>query len=74
MVLSDRSAIERILRERPERFRRTAQLESAAAEMRLNGVFAAEGDDWRRQRRSVVAALSRARLKELFPKLEVSVG
>ena len=74
VVLSDRSAIDRILREHPERFRRTRQLESAAAEMRLKGVFAAEGDDWRRQRRMVVAALSRARLKDLFPTLEVSLG
>ena len=74
VVLSDRSAIGRILRERPERFRRTAQLESAAAEMRLKGVFAAEGEDWRRQRRMVVAALSRAKLKDFFPKLEVTVG
>ena len=74
VVLSDRLAIDRILRERPERFRRTAQLESAAAEMRLKGVFAAEGDDWRRQRRIVVAALSRARLKDFFPRLEVMVG
>ena len=39
--LSDRSAIDRVLRERPERFRRTKQLESAVPEMRLKGVFAA---------------------------------
>ena len=74
VVLSDRSAIERVLRERPERFRRTAMLESVAAEMRLKGVFAAEGEDWRRQRRMVVAALSRAKLKDFFPKLAVSVS
>ena len=54
VVLSDRSAIDRILREGPERFRRTRQLESAATKMRLRGVFAAEGDDWRRQRGIVV--------------------
>ena len=74
VVLAERSAIDRILRERPDGFRRTRQLEAAAAEMRLKGVFAAEGDDWRRQRRMVVAALSRARLKDFFPKLEVSLG
>ena len=74
VVLADRSAIERVLRERPERFRRTAMLESVAAEMRLKGVFAAEGEDWRRQRRMVVAALSRAKLKDFFPTLAVSVS
>ena len=45
-----------ILVQRPEGFRRTAMLESVAAEMRLKGVFAAEGEDWRRQRRIVTAA------------------
>lgn len=74
VVLSDRSTIERVLRERPERFRRTTALGSVAAEMRLKGVFAAEGEDWRRQRRIVVAALSRARLKDFFPTLAVSVS
>ena len=54
VVLSDRSAIDRIVRKGRERFRRTRQLESAATEMRLRGVFAAEGDDWHRQRRIVV--------------------
>ena len=49
-------------------------LESVATEMRLKGVFAAEGEDWRRQRRIVVAALSRARLKDFFPSLAMTVG
>ncbi len=73
-VISDRSTIQRILVQRPGGFRRTAMLESVAAEMRLKGVFAAEGEDWRRQRRIVVAALNRARLKDFFPALAVTVG
>ena len=73
-VISDRSAIQRILVQRPERFRRTVMLESVAAEMRLKGVFAAEGEDWRRQRRIVTAALNRAKLKDFFPTLAVTVG
>ena len=73
-VISDRSAIQRILIQRPDGFRRTAMLESVAAEMRLKGVFAAEGEDWRRQRRMVVAALNRAKLKNFFPKLAMMVG
>ena len=73
-VVSDRSAIQRILVQRPEGFRRTTMLESVAAEMRLKGVFAAEGEDWRRQRRIVTAALNRAKLKDFFPTLAVTVG
>ncbi len=73
-VISDRSAIQRVLMQRPGGFRRTAMLESVAAEMRLKGVFAAEGEDWRRQRRMVVSALNRAKLKDFFPLLAVTVG
>ena len=73
-VVSDRSAIQRILVQRPDGFRRTRMLESVAAEMRLKGVFAAEGEDWRRQRRIVTAALNRAKLTDFFPTLAVTVG
>ena len=73
-VISDREAVQKVLVQRPNGFRRTRPLEAAAAEMRLKGVFAAEGDDWRRQRRVVVAALKLARLRLFFPKLAVTVG
>ena len=73
-VLSDRSAIQHILLRRPDAFRRSSVLADVAAEMRLNGVFTAEGDDWHRQRRMVVAALNRARLGRFFPKLTSTVS
>ena len=73
-VISDPAAIQRIHRERPGRFRRTRSQESAAAEMGLKGVFAAEGDDWLRQRKIVVMALNTAHLKSFFPKLVITVG
>ena len=72
-VISDRSAIQQVLLQRPEGFRRTVMLESVAAEMRLKGVFAAEGEDWRRQRRIVTSALNRAKLNDFFPRLAVTV-
>jgi len=68
-VVSDSAAIQRILVQRPQGFRRTRRLESVANEMGLRGVFAAEGEDWRRQRRIVVAALNRHKLADFFPKL-----
>ena len=74
LVTSDRTAAQYMLLDRPDGFRRTFMLEAAASDMHLKGVFAAEGDDWRRQRRIVAGALNRTRLKTLFPKMQVMVG
>ena len=70
-VVSEPEAIKRMHRERPGLFRRTRKLEAVAAEMGLNGVFSAEGDDWLRQRKLVVRALNTAHLRSFFPKLAV---
>ena len=74
VVIADRTAVQRVLLDRPEGFRRTSILEAAATDMRLKGVFAAEGEDWYRQRRIVTRALNRTKLKALFPTLQVMVG
>ena len=73
-VVSDPDTVKRMHRERPHRFRRTRGLEAVAAEMRLNGVFTAEGDDWLRQRKIVVLALNTAHLKSFFPSLALTAG
>ena len=73
-VVSDSAAIQRILVQRPQGFRRTRRLASVAAEMQLRGVFAAEGEDWRRQRRIVTAALNRQKLTDFFPKLALTTA
>jgi cytochrome P450 len=69
VVLSDPESIKRMFRERPDLFRRTRSLAAATSEMGLNGVFSAEGDNWRRQRKIVALALSAQHLKPFFPKL-----
>ena len=74
VVVSDPDTVKRMLRERPARFRRTRALEAVATEMRLNGVFTAEGDEWLRQRKIVVMALNTAHLKTFFPKLALTTG
>ena len=73
-VLSDTETIRRILNQRPNLFRRTRLLRLTFEEMGLDGVFAAEGDDWRRQRRIVVSALMQARLKPFYPKIRTLAG
>ena len=68
-VVSDSEAITRMLGKRPNGFRRARPLASVAQEMGLAGVFAAEGQDWRRRRRIVASALGSARLEGFFPEL-----
>ena len=74
VVVSDKDTAQHILIQRPHGFRRTRRLQSVAREMGLQGVFASEGEDWRRQRRLVTAALGRAKLTGFFPKLATTAG
>jgi cytochrome P450 len=49
--ISDADAVNMILRERPEGFRRWSVQQVVFDEMGLSGVFTAEGEQWKRQRR-----------------------
>ena len=60
------SAINEILRQRPERYRRWTELAAIVKENGADGVFAAEGEDWRRQRRLAVTALNSNHLQRYF--------
>jgi len=55
-----------LLRERPELFSRRGALEHIFDELGFNGVFSADGDNWRRQRRIVITALNSAHLHEFY--------
>ncbi len=72
-VISDKHAVQQILVDRPGLYRRDSRLEGVANELQLNGVFTAEGQSWRRQRKLVVAALGRAKLANFFPQLVSTV-
>jgi cytochrome P450 len=68
--LADHEAIAAALRDRPEGFRRTRQLETIGHEMGLTpGVFAANGDAWKNQRRMVMAGFDPTHVKAYFPSL-----
>ena len=60
LVVADPEAIAAMLRDRPDGFLRTARLGSIAREMGFDGVFTANGTDWRRQRPMVMAGLDPA--------------
>ena len=61
--------INRILRDRPETFRRRKTFETVIKEMGFNGLFSSEGENWKRQRKIVAQALNSAHLNRFFPNL-----
>lgn len=67
LVLSDPDAAMKALRERPDTFGRSHVLRPLFEELGFVGVFAAEGDEWRRQRPLVMKALDPGHLKRFFP-------
>ena len=71
IVLSDPALAEPIFRARPDTYRRLSLIESLFGEMSLIGVFSAEGDEWRAQRRLAMEALSQRHLRGFYPTLEV---
>ncbi len=71
IVVGDHELIAGVLRDRPDGFRRTTRLGEIWTEMGLpNGVFGANGDEWKRQRRMVMAGLDPAHVKRYHPSLQ----
>src|SRR4051794_5640408 len=69
LVVKNPDAIAAVLRDRPEGFQRTARMNQIAKEMGFDGLFAVNGEQWRRQRPMVMAGLDPAHIKSYFPAL-----
>ena len=69
VVIADPALANTMLRDRPEGYRRLATIEPVLRELGVNGVFSAEGDNWRRQRHLVMQALDTRHLRQFFPTL-----
>lgn len=69
LVVSDAEVIAGALRDRPDTWRRMRPIEAVIRESGGHGVFSAEGDDWRRQRRLVMSAFDPGHLKRFYPSL-----
>ena len=70
LVLSDHDMINAILRDRPDGFKRSSVIAELGKEMGLpQGVFTAEGADWQRQRRMVMAGFNPTHVKAYYPSL-----
>jgi cytochrome P450 len=74
VATTDPASIEDILRARPETFRRPENLDRIISELGVKGVFNAEGDAWRPQRKLSVAALAQRNLQRLFPSIQLVAG
>lgn len=71
LIVGDHEAVATTLRDRPEGFKRTTRFEAVATEMGLKpGLFGANGEDWRRQRRMVMASFDPAHVRSYFPSLQ----
>lgn len=70
LVVADHAAMGAVLRDRPEGFRRTPRMAYISREIGLvAGLFGAEGEAWKRQRRMVMAGFDPRHLRSYFPSL-----
>lgn len=74
VVVSRTDIIAAIMRDRPDGWRRMRWMQTVIREAGSHGLFSAEGDDWRRQRRLVMAAFDPGHLKRYFPSLAQVTG
>lgn len=71
LVVSQPDLIDSILRDRPNGWSRFEPMRAVIHEMGVNGLFNAEGESWRRQRRLVTAAFTPSHLKRYFPLIKL---
>ena len=70
LVIADHKVEASLLKDRPDGFRRPAQLVDTIEEMGLkSGVLTAEGQAWKHQRRMVMASFAPGNVRSYFPSL-----
>lgn len=67
VVIADPELNNQILRARPDTYRRGGTIKPTFKEMGTHGVFSAEGEEWKAQRRLAMQALSSKYLRNFFP-------
>ena len=70
VVISDAELINLVLRDRPDGYRRRTEMRQVLLELGIDGLFNAEGADWRRQRKLAMHALNTNHLRGFFGRLE----
>ncbi|NRR29788.1 cytochrome P450 [Oxalobacteraceae bacterium] len=69
MVSAERDVIAALLRDRPDVMKRSTRTSRMLEEMGTCGLFTAEGEEWRRQRKLVMRALTPEVIHSFFPTL-----
>lgn len=67
LVISDHTVVNDMLRKRPGAFRRSDGGINIMKELKIAGVFTADGEAWRRQRKLVMRGLSPQVVRNYFP-------
>lgn len=73
-VFAQSDALATVLRDRPQGFRRYDQVEAVFNELGVNGVFSAEGERWKRQRRIWLATLNANQIRGFHDRLGMITG
>ncbi len=71
LVVARPDLIAAILRDRPEGWSRFQTMQAVIHEMGVDGLFSAEGESWRQQRRLVAAAFTPSHLRRYFPLIKL---
>lgn len=71
LVLSDPNIYSKLLRDRPDSFSRLRNTVRGIEEIVERGVFTAEGEEWRKQRKLVMRALTPEVIQRFFPQLQL---
>lgn len=74
MIITDRAAMMAILRDRPLNWQRGSRLSGLLNSLGPRGVFSAEGEDWKRQRRLVTRGLNPELIRKFHPTLAMLCG
>lgn len=74
VVVSQPELVAAVLRGRPDGWRRIDKLRDVLREAGIHGLFSAEGNEWRRQRRLVMEAFDPGHLKRYFDSLALTTG
>lgn len=70
LVVSDHELVAKVLRDRPDGFARTSRLQEMWSELGFHpGVFGANGDVWKRQRRMVMAGFDPTHVRRYYPSM-----
>ncbi|NEX62204.1 cytochrome P450 [Noviherbaspirillum galbum] len=67
LVVSDPAMIATMLHDRPDAFRRSSRTAAVLEELGTRGLFTAEGEEWRKQRKLVMRALTPEVIRNFFP-------